>query len=215
MLICVKTLYAIADKATKKYNKIILSIFICIVLVVGLVLLNGKNKRPFYLSSSLVGVAFFHIGRECSGLTGKISGVSSVKSALISIGAFSVSGIISFVFGESNLGANTYETPVAFVVTAVFGVIGVCFLSVGISKIPYLKKVISYYGENSLSVMGWHSEIRIGVLFLLSLTGIDNKIIKLAVVIIATLILCLPLNKFTNLLLKGIDSLRFKYRKNI
>ncbi len=215
MLVCIKTLYAFADRIVKKYNKIILSVLICIALVVGLVLLNGKNKLPFYLSSSLVGMAFFHIGRECSGLTTKVSTVSFMKSAFISVGSFVVSGIVSVIFGESNLGANTYENPVAFVVTAIFGTVGVCFLSVCISKIPHLKKVISYYGENSLSVMGWHSEIRIGILFLLSLIGLENSVIKLAVVIIATLILCVPLNKFTNLLIKGIDSVRFKYRKNI
>ena len=214
MFICVKALYASADYLLKKCNKNLISVFVCVIFLVGLVLLNGKNKLPFYLSSAFVGMAFFHMGRLCSGATRKISDLSFVKSGLISVCSFAVSGVVSYIFGESNLGANTYETPFAFIVTATFGIMGICLLSVCISKIPYLKNAVSYYGENSLSVMGWHSEIRIGILFILSLVGLDNRIIKLAVVIIATLLLCIPLNKITNLLIKGIDSIRFKYRKN-
>ena len=81
MLICVKVIYAAADTVTKKNKKILLWIIFGVLFVVGLTLLNGVNKLPFYLSSAMVGLFFFHSGRECAQLTAKIADIHFVKSA--------------------------------------------------------------------------------------------------------------------------------------
>lgn len=204
MLIAVRVTYCILDKITQGH-KIVLTVLCALFTTIGIFVLNGVNTLPLYISSALSGLLFFHLGYLLSSDKEKPENVSFGKSLVCSLLLFCVTATVSYFSGNSNLGANEYDKPILFICTSVLGTVALCFLSVAISKLGVLKDVFVYYGKSSLSVMGWHSQIRIVVLFLLSLLNINNPLIKATVVVFVTLLLCIPFNKITNSLLKSID----------
>lgn len=205
MLVVVRILYSAVDVIALHFGKKFIKPVICLMFfVLGSVLLNGINNTVFYLSSAFTGIFFYMSGDMFKPFIEKKTCVSLTKSLIMILSAIPLF-LLTYFTGISNLGSNTYESPCIFLVTGILGTVFVMGVSLTASKIGIIKKFLSYYGKNSLSVMGWHSEIRICVLFLLSFAGVSNGAVKNGIVIFATLVLMIPLDIITNRLLKVFD----------
>lgn len=205
MIAVIRAVYYTLHRLIKRKRTIFIT-FLCIICyIVGVFALNGISNLPFYLSSALTGLIFFHIG---SLFKTKIEAVQRINSIVGTVGSALLVGVLGVcvLFAKSiNIGNNAYDTPLAVLPVSFIGIALLICASAVLSKNGIITKLLSYLGENSLSIMGWHSEIRVGILFIISLVGVDNKVIKLIIVLLATLLLCVPLNKITNLLIKVIN----------
>lgn len=112
---------------------------------------------------------------------------------------------LSVISGTVNLGSNTFTTPLMVYPNIVLGVTFLLCISILIARIDSIKKLLVYLGKNSLSIMGWHSEIRICMLFVLSIIGINSTLVRNIIIVISTLIICIPLNSLTNTLITVIN----------
>lgn len=167
--------------------------------------LNGCNKVPYYLTSAMSSLFIFHVGRLLKNRLINLENIEA-KKLLLTMACTSVVyiGLVSFG-GSVNLGNNSYASPGLVLPNMLLGITFLTCLSILLVRFNKIKRIFGYLGKNSLSIMGWHSEIKICILFLLSIIGVNNETLRNAIVLFATLILCMPLNRFTNKLITVIN----------
>ena len=205
MIALIRAIYYALNKLIKGKKIICVSIISIICYIIGAFALNGVSNMPYYFASALTGLIFFHIGRLFKTKTKTAENIKPVTATIGALILTVVLGVLVWFTESTNLGNNAYDVPVAVLPVALIGIALLVCTSIVLTKVKIFTKFLSYLGENSLSIMGWHSEIRIVTLFAVSLIGVDNKIIKLIIVLLATLLLCVPFNKITNLLIKVIN----------
>ena len=200
MLLSLRACYSLLDRLFKK--KIHIITVICIIIsFLSIFAFNGCSSSPYYFFSSLSVILVFHIGRM---LKDKIKHLESIDTKKIIVLAISCGGgyfTLTTLSGSTNLGANTFSTPWMIYPNMLLGITFLLCISVLCTRVALSKKILGYFGRNSLSIMGWHSEIRICMLFILATIGIDNTLTRNAIIVVVTLVLCIPLNALTNRLI--------------
>ena len=204
MLLSLRVFYFIADRCFRDHRFMIVAICL-LTSILGLFILNGHSKSPYYIFSSISDALVFYL---VTSLKDKIEYLENIGvKKLLTIAILSGGGYLtlSVISGTVNLGSNTFTTPLMVYPNIVLGVTFLLCISILIARIDSIKKLLVYLGKNSLSIMGWHSEIRICMLFVLSIIGINSTLVRNIIIVISTLIICIPLNSLTNTLITVIN----------
>ena len=204
MLLSLRVFYFVADRYFKSSRFLIAAICI-LVSITGLFILNGHSKSPYYIFSSMSALLVFYLGTLLKDRLEYLENIGPRKLLTITILSGGGYLTLSVISGTVNLGSNTFTTPIMVYPNIVLGITFLLCISILIAQIDLIKKLLVYLGRNSLSIMGWHSEIRICMLFILSIIGIDSTLVRNIIIVISTLIICIPLNSFTNRLITAID----------
>lgn len=197
MYLAIRLIYETISFVGNKYIKLVLVI---VAYISGGFFLKG-NALPWCVSSALTGTIFFYIGDNFKTWIFKFSELYKNLKFYRAFLPLTCYGIIVLVGGTDSMGRNSYDSVLLFFMKAVLGFLGTVAISLELEKIALLKKTLTYYGINSLHIMGWHSELRLIFIYLLGFI-VHNGLVKNALTLVLSLILCIPLCRFSDFILK-------------
>lgn len=205
MLISIKVIYRLLDNIMQ--GNIVRKIIVCVLIFfLGSIKLNGISSLPWYFSNTFTAILFFGLGDISRKWCFKLDNFKTRRISLLFIVTLTEILLAVPYAGTVNLGRNTYDNVIMLVTNACCGIVMILCAGVLVERIfrgygQLAVDRLKYYGINSLHIMGWHSEIRIIITALL--TGyISNSLIKSFIILVCTLILVIPLTKYSNYVLK-------------
>lgn len=204
MNVSLRMIYYFLDRMLGNKN-ILLTLVCAACTLAGIVLLNGVTKAPYYLASALSGLLFFQGGRLVSGYGQKLNEIPLAGILSATLVAGSIYAVSVSFSGSVNMGSNTYDSVWTVIPNGVLGIVSLIGVSCLIARWRIFPKLFSYFGKNSLSIMGWHSPVKLLLQYGLLLAGIENLLIKIVVILAGTLLLCVPLNTVTGKLLAVVN----------
>lgn len=196
MYFAIRLMYEAISFVSNKYIKAV---------VVGLAFISGGfflkgNALPWCISSALTGLVFFYLGDAFKTYIFKFSETYKVLKDYRVIFPLMCYGIIILVGGTDSMSRNSYDSVLLFLLKATCGFWGTVALSIEFERIAVLRKSLTYYGVNSLHIMGWHSELRIVFIYLLG-SVVHSGLVKNVLTLVLSLIVCIPLNHFSDMML--------------
>jgi len=164
-------------------------------------LCNGKNFLPFKIFSTLSAFLFLYIGYIAKNiLKGFSKSLSQLKLVLMSgmclmVVFFVAMAIDAPLFLVTN---NLPQNSILTLIGGMLGCVGIYFLSVVIARTK-VATFFSFFGVNSLIIMGIHTEIHYGFRLIFEIIGL-NKICTEVLLFAIILLLSFPasflLNKY-------------------
>ena len=198
MVLAIKLLYEVISYISNDYLR---SVLIIVAFAGGGILFNGNASLPWCISQALTGIIFFWIGDSFRTQILRFA-VMYRQMKWCRVFFPLVCYIVVFLIGGVNsMSQNKYDSCAIFFITSLIGAIGTMALSIDIDCLRNIKKAFIFYGEKSLYVMGWHSEIRVVFIYLIG-SVVRSGLIKNGIVLFLSLILCIPLCYVSEFILK-------------
>ena len=159
---------AISKKIPFRYIEKIIILFIGIVMFFCAFYAREVKGLLVFIRACIAGV-FILIGYCLYDIINLIRTRKLLTTALVTIGVLTVQ-ICAFLFTkEKAVAINSLHinNPFTFLINAIFGSLVILLLCAGVEKMPLdrCKKALSYFGKNSLTIMGTH-QILMLVLFI-------------------------------------------------
>lgn len=204
-LFFISVIYYVFDNSIlnrgKKYNEYLHLMFGGVLFICGLYYSKQVVGREIAIVTALVGYLFFALGKyvrvcsnkdDCKNRFKKFPGIFKFMIGIVFI-------ILTFLFAQSNtpvqMYMNDYGNSILFLVNALIGIVGICFISMYIHD----NCVLEFYGKNSLVILLTHFPL---FRVLPGLIGhiIENKIVQcmlsFLVVCIIEYFVIMVINKF-------------------
>ena len=172
-------------------------------------LFNGHSFLPFKVFSTLTAFLFMFLGYFSKQYFYKILHVKKVFVLMASLIGFLAVLILSFASKETVVLVSNIlpKNPLITLSAGFMGCFAILFLSIWISENSKTAKILSFYGLNSMIIMGIHSEInfvcRLAFDLIHNIINISQGVRSVLILIITLLIsipVCSLLNKYIPIL---------------
>lgn len=160
-LLVVRICYHLINKLCK--NNVVVVGIVCLFLYVCGYLCEGKDTLPFKLVSTFTTFIFVYLGYVGREIIEIMKKYSIWRILLIMVLSFGTLCLISFLLVEKNLllvNNILPQNPIITLIGSLSGILSIICGSLILEKATILESIFSYYGKNSMIVMGIHSEIR-------------------------------------------------------